>query len=330
MDLKVRKVGQEEDIVSIDLAGRMDYHFVLGIEKEIHEVIDNSHYKIILNMAGLEYISSSGLSLLLTILKEVQKNNGGLKLVKMQAGVMKILEVAELCDLFDIFDDENAAIESFNSRKGRMKLQLALDIGSEKEVLHLAEETSEYIDCIECGTPLIKNLGMQIVTKMRHKFPDKLIFADLKIMDVGEYEAGCGFDAGADIVSVCAGADNSTIIGTCKAAQKYQKKALVDLIGVKDKVSRVKEVEPLGVDIICVHVGIDEQMQGKDPLEIFKAVSNITNLPLEVAGGINLERLTQLLPFSPEFVVVGGAITHASNPREIAKTLKEKMEGKLP
>ncbi len=207
-----------------------------------------------------------------------------------------------------------------------MKLQLALDIGSEEEVLRLARETSEFVDCIECGTPLIKNLGMQIVNKMRQAFPDKIIFADLKIMDVGEYEGNCAFDAGADIISVCAAAPDATIVGACQSARKHQKKTLVDLIGIKDKVARVKEVEPLGVDIICVHVGIDEQHQGKDPLEVFKAVSKVTNLPLAVAGGVNLERLTQLLPFSPEFVVVGGAITNADNPKEAAKVLKEKME----
>lgn len=58
---------------------------------------------------------------------------------------------------------------------------------------------------------------------------------------------------------------------------------------------------------------------------MFKSVSSVTNLFLMVAGGINLERLTQLIPFSPEFVVIGGAITNADNPKETAKMLKEKI-----
>lgn len=324
MALKVRNIGNNKDIGVIDLEGRMDYHFVCEKEKEIEELVKNNHYRIILNLANLSYISSSGLRLFLNILKEVKRYGGELKLVKMQRGVMKVLEIAELTELFEIFEEEEEAMIDFNQRK-KVKLQLALDVGSQEKVLHIANETSPYVDCIECGTPLIKNLGMQIVSRMRQEFPDKIIFADLKIMDVGAYEAGCAFDAGADIVSVCAAAPDVTIAETAKAGSIYKKRVVADLIGVKDKIGRVKEIESLGIDIICVHVGIDEQAQGKDPLDVFKSISSVTNLSLMVAGGINLERLTQLIPFSPEFVVVGGAITNADDPKEAAKILKEKI-----
>lgn len=87
---------------------------------------------------------------------------------------------------------------------------------------------------------------MQIVGIMRQEFPDKIIFADLKIMDVGAYEAGCAFDAGADIVSVCAAAPDATIAEAAKAGSIYKKRVVADLIGIKDKVGRVKEIESLG------------------------------------------------------------------------------------
>lgn len=125
----------------------MDYYFVCEKEKEIAEFVKNNHYRIILNLANLSYISSSGLRLFLNILKEVKKYGGELKLVKIQKGVMKVFEIAELTELFEILEEEEKAMIDFNQRE-RIKLQLALDVGSQEKVLHIAKETLPYIDIV--------------------------------------------------------------------------------------------------------------------------------------------------------------------------------------
>lgn len=115
MALKVREVAQNKDITLIDLEGRLDYHLVSEIEKEMIALVDKSNYRIILNLARVDYMSSDGLRLFLNILKKVKDNKGELKLVKLQKGVMKILEVVELTDLFEIFDEEDEAVKNFNT-----------------------------------------------------------------------------------------------------------------------------------------------------------------------------------------------------------------------
>jgi 3-hexulose-6-phosphate synthase len=72
---------------------------------------------------------------------------------------------------------------------------------------------------------------------MKTAFPDKLIFADMKIADTGSLEAEIAFKAGADLVTVMGAVDDETIKGA-EAAKKYGRKVVVDTIGVKDRKSQ--------------------------------------------------------------------------------------------
>ena len=67
-----------------------------------------------------------------------------------------------------------------------MKLQLAYDLGTYEELYAFMEEIEEAIDIIEIGTPVILREGVTQIDKVKNRFPDKLIFADLKIMDAAD------------------------------------------------------------------------------------------------------------------------------------------------
>jgi 3-hexulose-6-phosphate synthase len=206
-----------------------------------------------------------------------------------------------------------------------MKLQIALDLTNKKEAFRICRKVVKYIDIIELGTPLIKSEGINII-KYFKRFK-KPIVADLKTMDTGFLEAELAFKYRADITTVCACADNSTILGAIKIAKKYKKKVLVDLISVKDVTKRAKEVLKLGPDYICIHTGIDVQKKGKSPLEDLKKVSKIIKKnKISVAGGINLKNIDKILKYKPEIIIVGSAITKSKNPEIAAKSLKEKLK----
>ncbi|MEA2055585.1 MAG: 3-hexulose-6-phosphate synthase, partial [Candidatus Thermoplasmatota archaeon] len=166
-------------------------------------------------------------------------------------------------------------------------LQLALDLLNEHRALKIAKDSVKGgVDWLEVGTPLIKSEGMDVVRKVKETFPDKTIVADMKVMDTGAFETEMASKAGADIVCILGVADDSTIIESVKSARNYGSKIMVDLIGVKDKVKRAKELEKMGIDYICMHIGIDEQMIGKNPVEILKEIVNEANVTVAVAGGI--------------------------------------------
>ena len=208
-------------------------------------------------------------------------------------------------------------------------LQVALDLLNEHRALKIADESVKGgADWIEAGTPLIKSEGMDIVRKLKQRFPNKTIVADMKTMDTGGLETEMAAKAGADVVCILAASDDSTIVDALKSARKYGTKVMIDLIGVKDKVERAKELEKIGVDYICMHVGIDEQMMGKKPVDVLSSVVKATNVQVAVAGGLNSETILGVVKAGASIVIVGGAITKAIDVTLATKQIKKAITEK--
>lgn len=206
-----------------------------------------------------------------------------------------------------------------------IKLQIALDVLTTEDALNLVTITYPYIDIIEIGTPLVKHEGVSVLKTLRNHFKEKEILVDLKTMDVGEYESDIFFKEGADIVTVLGAASLETVKGSVKSAKKYGGKVLVDLINVEDKVSRAIEAINIGCDYIGVHTGIDQQHKGETPFADLRLLKNKINIPIFVAGGINLHTLDKIIEEKPYTIVVGGSITLADYPANVAREMKTKL-----
>ena len=175
-------------------------------------------------------------------------------------------------------------------------LQLALDFVDLDRALRVAEEgVKGGADWLEAGTPLIKSEGLEAVRKLKEKFPDKVIVADMKVMDGGRVEVECAAKAGADVVDVLGAAPDATIRECIKAGRNYGAKIVVDAIGVKSVRERAVEVEKMGADFLAVHIAIDEQMEGIDPFERLKEITSAVSIPVCVAGGINSETAPEVI-----------------------------------
>jgi len=205
-------------------------------------------------------------------------------------------------------------------------LQVALDLLNSDRAIAIAKQAAKGgADWLEAGTPLIKSEGMDIIRQLRETFPGKTIVADMKTMDTGALETEMAAKAGADIISILAASDNGTIQDASKSARKYGAKLMIDLIGVPDKVRRAKEVESLGADYLCIHIGIDEQMRGKKPLTTLKELVKHTDIPVAVAGGLNSETVPEVVNAGARIIIVGGAITKAKNVTEATRIIKKAM-----
>ncbi len=205
-------------------------------------------------------------------------------------------------------------------------LQVALDFMILERAIKAAEEAVKGgVDWIEVGTPLIKSEGMRAVREIKRRFK-KPVVADLKTMDVGRVEVEMAAKSGASVVTVLSLADDSTIEDSIKAARKYGAKVMVDLINHPEPAKRAKEVEKLGADYVCVHVGVDQQMLGKNPLEILREVASSVSIPVAAAGGINSETAADIVKSGADIVIVGGAIIKAPNVKEATRKIKEAIE----
>lgn len=209
-------------------------------------------------------------------------------------------------------------------RVTRPLLQVALDEMNLHRALQIAKEAVEGgVDWIEAGTPLIKSEGMNAVRELRKAFPRHEIVADMKTMDTGAYETEMACKAGASVVMILAVADDGTIKEAVRAARKYGAKLSVDLLGVADPVQRAQECQAMGVDLVNMHVGVDQQMKGRSPLETLRQVAKAIRIPIQAAGGLNSETVAPAVKAGASVIIVGGAIIKARKPAEETRKIKK-------
>jgi len=207
------------------------------------------------------------------------------------------------------------------------KLQLAMDTLDGEEALRLAAVTASYVDIIEAGTPLIKSVGIGIVRKLRAAHPDKLILADLKSSDVGAYETNMAFKAGADIVTTQGITTLATICEVQREADKWSRRAEVDMTGVKDPVARAKEVQGRGVSLVLYHRSIDEEVTegalwDEQAVHIVREMCRL-GLDVAIAGGVHAGVLPLLSGVPIYGIVVGRGITAQPDPARAAAQISE-------
>ena len=207
-----------------------------------------------------------------------------------------------------------------------MKLQLAIDELNLEQAVFVLDKISTFVDIIEIGTPFIIREGINAIKTIKGKYYNKEILCDAKIMDGGAFESRIIFDAGADYVTILGVTDNSTIKECISEAKKSNRKTVIDLISIKDIVQRVIEIDQMGVDIIAVHTGVDEQALGRTPLaDLRKIKQYVKQSFVAVAGGINSETIDTYIKYGPNIIIVGGGILHSNNIKETAETLYKKI-----
>jgi len=209
------------------------------------------------------------------------------------------------------------------------KIQIALDTLDESHALHLAEVTHPYIDILEAGTPLIKSVGIKIVSSLKNKYPDKLVLADMKSSDVGAYEAEMAFKAGADIVTTQGITTLATIESVHKEAERWGRRCEVDMTGVSDIVARTKQLMDSGINLILFHRSIDEETHKGAAWDsvAFHTLEQLCNLGIDVgvAGGISLTTLPSLLQYPLFSIVIGRGITAQSDPGAAARAIAQSV-----
>lgn len=109
--LTTRQVG---DVTVIDAAGRI----TLGegsstFRDTIKELVKGGQRKVLLNLAEVTYIDSSGIGELVSGYTTVSNAGGKLKLLNLTKRVHDLLQITKLYTVFEVFDDEAKALASF-------------------------------------------------------------------------------------------------------------------------------------------------------------------------------------------------------------------------
>lgn len=110
MNLNTTESGNH---VVIYLTGRMDVHLASEVETELNSIMEKNPGKdIVLNLDDVEYMSSSGLRVFVSLMRSLKDKDRTLKLCNLSVAVRKVFEVVELMDMFNIYESEEEALAS--------------------------------------------------------------------------------------------------------------------------------------------------------------------------------------------------------------------------
>jgi anti-sigma B factor antagonist len=112
-------IRQVDSVTVVDLSGRI----TLGegcsqLRELIRDQLGKGNKKILLNLADVTYIDSSGIGELVSGYTAVSNQGGALKLLNLTKKVHDLLQITKLYTVFDIHDDEAGAVGSFSRTAG--------------------------------------------------------------------------------------------------------------------------------------------------------------------------------------------------------------------
>ena len=88
----------------------------LAFRRHIHDLVDRGRVKILVDLAGVTYIDSSGIGMMAAKLKTVRDKGGDLRLMRLNARGQRLFALVKLRSAFEIFEDEPMALRSFELR----------------------------------------------------------------------------------------------------------------------------------------------------------------------------------------------------------------------
>ena len=101
------------DVLVVDMAGRLDSVAVGDASDRMVAIAEGDNKRVVLNLAGVDYVSSAGLRVLLIAAKLLKTHRGELKLCAARSEIRKVIEMAGFNSLLNQFPSEQDAVTAF-------------------------------------------------------------------------------------------------------------------------------------------------------------------------------------------------------------------------
>ncbi|MDF2961492.1 MAG: anti-anti-sigma regulatory factor, SpoIIAA [Paenibacillus sp.] len=109
MNVADRTVGE---VVILDIQGRLDANTSGVLEAHFLKMVEQGHSKFVFGLAGLDYVSSAGLRILLVAAKKLKALKGSLALVQMTDNVKEVFDMSGFSAIFTIYATEADALNA--------------------------------------------------------------------------------------------------------------------------------------------------------------------------------------------------------------------------
>ena len=110
MEINTRQVN---DTLAVDIAGRLDTETSDHASDELGRIVVSGNSQVVLNLDGLEYVSSAGLRVILKAAKALQAAQGEMKICHAKGLVKEVMDISGFNQILSIYDTESDALAAF-------------------------------------------------------------------------------------------------------------------------------------------------------------------------------------------------------------------------
>ena len=111
MKIEMRTIG---DVRILDCSGKITLgEGTMAVRNTVLDILKDGGKKIIVNLADVNYIDSSGIGELVSSYTTVTNQGGKLKLLNLTKKIQELLAITKLLTVFSVYDSEQQAISSF-------------------------------------------------------------------------------------------------------------------------------------------------------------------------------------------------------------------------
>ena len=111
--------SEEDQVTVLALNGYLDAYTAPQFEKAIQEEYDAGRVRMVVDCAGLTYISSAGLGVFMSFIEDVRGAGGDIKICSVVPTVYQVFEILGFPELFEILPTRADAVRKFSRAAGR-------------------------------------------------------------------------------------------------------------------------------------------------------------------------------------------------------------------
>src|ERR671920_1717737 len=104
---------QAGDVTVLDMSGKITIgEGSVSLRTAVRRLLEEGKKRILLNLAGVGYIDSSGIGELVSSYTAINKEGGQLKLLNLTQKLQDLLAITKLLTVFDVFENESEALSN--------------------------------------------------------------------------------------------------------------------------------------------------------------------------------------------------------------------------
>lgn len=113
ISISFSKPKENPEISVVSVKGFIDTTTSSELEESIKRLLQKNRFDIIVDLGGVDYISSAGWGIFISEIKKIRENGGDLKLAAMMSDVYEVFELLEFQTILESYDTLNEAVLSF-------------------------------------------------------------------------------------------------------------------------------------------------------------------------------------------------------------------------